>query len=124
MLCRVALAAVFGLAAWAKLTDFPRWRQSLDQHGLGPAVSGGVAWLVPVLEAGVAGGLLAPGAAWGAAVAALALLAVFTAAGARALATGRAARCACFGRWGRLGPRALARNVLFAVPAVVILVGS
>ena len=59
MLCRVALAAVFGLAAWAKLTDFPRWRQSLDQHGLGPAVSGGVAWLVPVLEAGVAGGLLA-----------------------------------------------------------------
>lgn len=124
LLSRLALAAVFATAAWTKLTDYPRWRQSLDQHDLGPALSSAVAALIPLAELAVAAGLIASPTTWTAALTALTLLTTFTAVTLHTLATGRAARCACFGKWGRLGSRTLARNALLAVPAVVLVVGG
>jgi hypothetical protein len=114
------LAAVLVAAAVAKLAAPADSRAALATFGIARAGAQWAVWgLVVALElafaAGVAAGLDA--AAWGAA----ALLAVFAAASALALARGRAgAPCACFGARSRLSARSLARDVALAAAFVAL----
>jgi uncharacterized membrane protein YphA (DoxX/SURF4 family) len=91
--CAVVLAAVFVRAGAAKVARPAQTATSFAALGL--PVPGALARAVPVVELMVAVALLAaprPGAA-----AAMALLAPFTAVVARAVASGTAAPCNCFG---------------------------
>jgi thiol-disulfide isomerase/thioredoxin len=120
------LAAVFLVAAAGKLLDLPGSRRALEEFGVparvaalaGPALPLGelavaVALLIrPVAVAGAAGGLL--------------LLCLFIGGVARAMAQGRAPDCHCFGQIHSepAGPGTLARNVVLAAPALLILIAG
>ncbi|WP_194816712.1 peroxiredoxin [Nocardia sp. XZ_19_385] len=123
---RLGLAVVFGLAAWGKLADRVGARQAVVDFGVPVRWGPAVAWALPVLEAGLAVGVLAPWTAVGAAVAALLVLAVFTAAMARLLAQGKRPACSCFGAAGSapIGRRTLVRNAVLMLFTVLAAVGS
>jgi thiol-disulfide isomerase/thioredoxin len=92
---KLALVLVFAVAAFAKLAERTSFRRTIPLYGVPVALVGAVAIGVPVAELGVAVALIpAELAPWGA-IAALLLLAIFTAAGARARAV--EAKCDCFG---------------------------
>jgi len=122
LVARVDLAAAFALSAGAKLADLPATGAQLAAFGTpSPAVA---ARALPALEAALAVALLAfpdhpaPG------LAALATVALFTAAVARRLAQGRPVPCPCFGaRGGRpVSGATLVRNlVLAALAALAVL---
>src|SRR3954469_1724351 len=107
------LGAVLIGSAALKLADGPRTRLALGTYGL-RGQSAGVAWAAlvavePLL--GIAVALGGDAAAWAAA----ALFAVFAAAQAAVLISGRAgAPCACLGSRGRVGRGSLARAPLLA----------
>jgi uncharacterized membrane protein YphA (DoxX/SURF4 family) len=119
---RLVLAAVFGLAAVAKLTDRDGFGRSLRDLGVPARLVSLLGVAVPVVELGVAAALVLPGAAWWGAAAAVVLLAGFTAVIAMSLARGRAPDCNCFGRLslGPVGRTTLLRNGLFAVAGGVV----
>ena len=115
----LVLGAVLIGSAALKLADGPRTRVALGTYGLrGEAAA--IAWAAlvavePVLGIAVAAGV--ESAAWAAA----ALFAVFAAAQAAVLMSGRAgAPCACFGSRGRVGRGSLARASLLAVAFAVL----
>ena len=119
LVARVDLAAAFALSAGAKLADLPATGAQLAAFGTpSPAVA---ARALPALEAALAVALLAfpdhpaPG------LAALATVAVFTAAVARRLAQGRPVPCPCFGaRDGRpVSGATLVRNLALLVLAAL-----
>ena len=113
----VVLAAVFAVAGTAKLRDPAGTSRSFRALGL-PPVLGRV---VPVLELGVATGLLLlPGVT---AIAALALLAAFTTFLVLGIKRGVTVPCNCFGSSSRapLSGRDLARNAALEGAAVVSL---
>ena len=89
----LVLAIVFAWAAVAKLRTPAQTTASF--HGLGLPAATALSKAVPVVEVGVAAGLVvAPGlAAW----IALALLLAFSVVIARAVAAGSTVTCACFG---------------------------
>src|SRR3954453_14487178 len=105
------LGAVLIGSAALKLADGPRTRLALGTYGL-RGDSAGIVWAAliavePVLGVAVGAGVESP--AWAAA----ALFAVFAAAQAAVLMSGRAgAPCACFGSRGRVGRGSLARRSL------------
>lgn len=120
---RVALSAIFLVASYGKLRDLPGSRQTMQNFGLpaGAARTAGLA--LPIAEAVVAVLLLFPPTArWGA-VAALLLLLAFVAGIANVLRQGQAPDCHCFGtvHSAPAGPATLARNVAFAVMAVIVI---
>jgi len=97
-LVRLALGGLFLWAAAAKVPDMAAFAESVANYRLLPAA------LVPAVSAAVIGIEIAVGAllvsgrlARGAALAAAALLAVFTAGLAQALLRGIDLRCGCFG---------------------------
>jgi uncharacterized membrane protein YphA (DoxX/SURF4 family)/thiol-disulfide isomerase/thioredoxin len=120
---RGVLAAVFLVAAAGKLLDRQGSRRALQAFGVPDRFTAVAGWLLPVAEITVAAALLIrPSARWGA-VGALLLLAVFIGAVAQAISHGRAPDCHCFGQIHSepAGPATLVRNLILAVPAVVIL---
>jgi uncharacterized membrane protein YphA (DoxX/SURF4 family) len=123
---RIVLAAVFATAAAGKLLDRPGSRQALADFGVAQPLVGPGAVLLPVAELAVAVALLPAGSATPAAAGALALLAIFSAGIARAIAAGEAPDCHCFGQLHSepAGPKALLRNALLAVPAIVVLLAG
>jgi hypothetical protein len=110
----VAVAAVFGAAAAAKVLRWGVWRQALTAYGLPQPLEGTAATLVPAAEVTVAATILGGATQVGAAMA-LGLLLLFTAAVVRA-ARGRSdLPCGCFGRAGSRSVRIiLARNLVVA----------
>jgi hypothetical protein len=107
---RVDLAAAFALSAASKITHRGEVARALGDFGV-PA-GAVVARILPPVEAGLAGLLVAArGSAWPAFLA-IAVLAVFTAAVVANLAGGRPAPCPCFG-----APAAGARPVSAATVA-------
>lgn len=123
LVLRVALAAVFVVAAIGKLLDRSGSRQALRGFGVPPRVARIASDLLPIAELSVAVALLLrPTAQWGA-VAAVVLLLTFVGGIANALAHGWKSACHCFGIFHSepAGPRALARNVaLLAAAAVTV----
>jgi uncharacterized membrane protein YphA (DoxX/SURF4 family) len=118
--CGGVLAALLVWAAVAKLGRPHSTAQGFAALELPAATA--LAWMVPAAELVVAVVLLAAPRLGG--VAALVLLALFSAVIARALHAGVEAPCACFGTRSaeEVAPRDLVRNGLFALLAVAALV--
>ena len=123
MALRFLLFGVFLVAAVGKLVDRQGSRTALEGFGVPDRWARVAGWLLPVAELTVAAALvIAPTARWGA-VGALSLLGVFIGGVTHAIAHGRAPDCHCFGQIHSepAGPATLIRNVVLAVPAVVII---
>jgi uncharacterized membrane protein YphA (DoxX/SURF4 family)/peroxiredoxin len=122
LLASILLAMVFATASVAKFADPAGTRQALADFGLPSRSLKALGLLLPLAELSIAAALLfRPSARW-AAVGALALLMVFVAAIARAMARGQAPDCHCFGQISSspVGPRTLIRNGVIAIPAVLV----
>jgi hypothetical protein len=120
-----AVAAVFGVAAAAKVLRWQAWRRALTAYRLPSTAETMAAILVPVAEAAVPITIL-----WGAtqigAAMGLGLVVVFSAAGVRAARTrGDSLPCGCFGRAESRSARImLARNLVIAGLAVTALISG
>jgi hypothetical protein len=122
LLARLLLAAVFALAAAAKLSRRGETESTLDAFGVLAGLRRPVAVALPLAELAVAAALLFPGTAPFAGVAAFLLLLTFSAAVARTLARGEQVDCNCFGSLGpsQISRWTLVRNLAFLVPAAVV----
>jgi uncharacterized membrane protein YphA (DoxX/SURF4 family)/thiol-disulfide isomerase/thioredoxin len=123
---RCVLAAVFGMAALGKLLDLDGSRRALEEFGLPRRVARLGGAVLPLAELVVAVLLLIrPTARAGAAAAAILLLA-FIGGVARAMASGRAPDCHCFGQIHSepAGVPTLIRNAALAAVAIVIVVAG
>jgi peroxiredoxin len=126
LFARVALALVLAAAGVGKLRDQAGTREAVVGFGVTPALAPALAILVPVAELAIAVLLIPVATAARAALAALVLLAVFTAAMLLNLSRGRTPPCNCFGVASRrpIGTRTLVRNaVLMALAAFVAIAG-
>jgi len=126
LLVRLALAAVFAVAALGKFADRAASRDALERFGVPLALVGPMTLALPVSEMVVAGSLVVVASAAWAAVAAAALLAAFCVAIVRLLARGEAPDCHCFGTLSSapVGRGTLARNlVLVGLAAFVAVAG-
>ncbi len=122
LLARLVLAVVLGAAGVAKLRDRGGTAEALAAFGAPRRSVAALAVALPIAELVTAAALVPRRAAWGAALAALALLATFTAAVARALARGQRPDCRCFGQLepSPIGASTLVRNgALLALAAFV-----
>src|SRR5689334_20113958 len=119
---RVLLSAVFAAAALAKLGDRRGSERAITDLGLPQATAPLLAWIVPLVELAVAALLLPAATAWRGGVAALALLAVFTALIGYNLLRGRAPDCHCFGQLtaAPIGRGTLVRNLLLMAAAALL----
>ncbi|MFL6275857.1 MAG: TlpA family protein disulfide reductase [Blastocatellia bacterium] len=119
---RLFLAAVLAVAAVAKLMDRRGAERAVTDLGLPPATAPLLAWIVPVIELTIAALLLPAATAWWAGVAALVLLAAFTATMAINLWRGRTPDCHCFGQLtaGPIGRGTLLRNLLLVALAALL----
>jgi peroxiredoxin len=119
LVARIVLAAVFATAGVAKLADLAGSRRAVADFGAPRWLAGPLGTVLPLVELGVAGALLASGSGRGGALASLALLLAFSAAIALNLIRGRAPECRCFGRLhsAPVSWLTVARNGLFALVA-------
>jgi len=120
---RLGLAAVFFVAAFAKLADMPGSRAALEGFKVPARLVGAGSLALPAAEITSATLLvIAPTAQFGAALAVLLLLA-FVGAIAAALRRGAAPDCHCFGQLHSrpAGAETLARNGVLAAVAVFVL---
>src|SRR5579859_2266952 len=114
LLMRLLLAAVFAIAAVAKFADRPGSQRSLIDFGIPKVLAPLLAFLLPIVELGVAAALLpvetATMGAWGATT----LLLGFTAPIGISLARGQRPDCHCFGQLqsAPIGIRTVLRNLL------------
>jgi uncharacterized membrane protein YphA (DoxX/SURF4 family) len=122
LVCRVGLAVVFATAGISKLRDLPGTRQAVGDFGVPQPAAPTAAVLLPLTELVVATALVVPATAVGAATAALALLAFFSAGIAGNLVRGQRPDCHCFGQLHStpIGTGALVRNGVLAAVALVI----
>jgi uncharacterized membrane protein YphA (DoxX/SURF4 family)/thiol-disulfide isomerase/thioredoxin len=122
-LVRVALSAIFGVAGVTKLLDQQGTREAVENFGAPRSLAPVLALILPFLELAIAVGLLFTSSAWWSALAALLLLGLFVIAISINLARGQIHDCHCFGQlYSRpLGWPTLARNVLFALGAGLVL---
>jgi hypothetical protein len=121
VVARVVLAGMFAIAAIAKLSDRDGIGRAVAGFGVASAVAAPVGWVIAPAELVTAGVLLLGPAAVGG-MAALVLLAGFSAVVGWNLARGRRPECHCFGRFssGPLGWSTLARNGSFATVAAFV----
>ena len=122
----IALATVFAAAGIAKLLDRTGSRTAVRAFGVPDRIAGGVAVGLPLTELAAAFLLLFPATRWWGAIAALALLALFSAAVARVMARGESPNCHCFGQLhsAPAGWRTLVRNAGLAAAAAFVVVGG
>ena len=121
-IARLSLAGVFLISAGSKILDLPGFRQALSDFGVPRFVVGSVALALPLVELGIAAGLVMTPTAWFAAVAALGLLLIFMTTIAVNMARGRTPNCHCFGQLYSkpIGWPTLARNLLLAAISGVV----
>ena len=124
---QLVLAVVFLTAGVGKLLDLAGSRQAMRDFGVPDRAATIAGTLLPVVELTIGVALIfAPSARWGA-LAALALLLMFIAGIARAMARGEEPDCHCFGQIhsAPAGPLTLARNAALAgCAAVIVAYGS
>jgi hypothetical protein len=106
---RLLLAAVFLVAAIAKLADRPGTTAALAAFGVPERLTTFGAAALPLAELAVAAALLSDAGAEAGLLAAAALLTLFTGAMIATLARGQAPACNCF---GSVGSRAIGRGTL------------
>ena len=119
---RVVLAAVFAVAAAAKIADLTGLRATLTEFRVPPRLVTPSSFLLSAAELAIAALLLPAATARIAALAALALLTVFCVGVAAALRRGEQPDCGCFGRAhsARVGPSTLVRNAVLAAGAGLV----
>jgi peroxiredoxin len=122
LIARLALAAVFALAALTKLGRRAETESTLEAFGFPARLRSPLAAGLPLVELAIAAALLPAASAPYAAVAALLLLAAFSLAVARTLARGEEVECNCFGSLGdeRVSRWTLVRDLLLMVPAAFV----
>jgi uncharacterized membrane protein YphA (DoxX/SURF4 family) len=121
---RIVMACVFLVSSTAKARKSSAFVETLTEWGVAPRrAARALAWAVIAAEF-VIGACLATGIEIGAAaLAALALLGIFTTAAAWQIYRGQATSCNCLGVLQRLGPRVLMRNFgLMILAAQVVMV--
>ena len=125
-LAQLVLGMVFAVAGVAKLADRAGARAAIEAFGIPPRPAGAAAILLPLVELAIGGALLAAATSRWAAVAALALLAVFSLAIVRVLRAGSAPDCNCFGGLTQteVGRGSLVRNILLGALAALVAVGD
>jgi uncharacterized membrane protein YphA (DoxX/SURF4 family) len=123
---RLAVGAVFALAAVAKFRDHDASLRGTNELGVPRRWAPLTAWAVPVLETFTSLLLIVPGFSRYGAGLGLALLALFTGAVVRVLRTGRHPLCLCFGsqRATPAGHDTIVRNVALGTLCLVILIGA
>lgn len=121
-----ALAAMFAVAALAKLHDLVGAAEAVRDYGVPAAAARPVAVSTVCLEAAVAALLCAPATRRAGAAGAIALLVVFTGAISAAWARGQRADCHCFGQLhsAPAGPRSIVRNLALIAVAVLVALGE
>jgi peroxiredoxin/uncharacterized membrane protein YphA (DoxX/SURF4 family) len=126
LFARLGLGLAFALASMAKLADLAGSRQAVGDFGVAAPLARVIGTLLPLAELAVAGGLIVSVSARWAALGALLLLGAFVVAIASALAKGNAPDCHCFGQLhsAPAGRRTLARNLVFAGVALVVVLGG
>ncbi|MBS1895099.1 MAG: TlpA family protein disulfide reductase [Actinobacteria bacterium] len=126
LVLRLALAAVFALAAVTKLGRRSRTEAALASFGVPPAFRPTVAATLPLAELAVAVALLPAASVPYAAVAATLMLAAFTLAVARVLHRGERVECNCFGSLGsdEVSRSTLLRDLALLLPAAFLAVVS
>ncbi len=122
---RIGLAALFVTAAWHKLSDRQRFETAVRAYELLPARGPSLlSWSLPAVEVAIAAGFFYPPSHRPAAVAAAAVLLVYTGAIAVNLARGRRAiDCGCFAARSAtpLSGALVARNVALVAAASVLM---
>ena len=123
VLLRMALSAVFGVAGVTKLLDPSGTREAVKNFGSPEPLAPALSIALPIVELAIAAGLLFASTARSSALAALLILMLFVVAISVNLARGQTHDCHCFGQlYSRpLGWPTLARNVVFALGAAVVL---
>jgi thiol-disulfide isomerase/thioredoxin len=123
---RLLLGLVFALAGLAKLADRNGTREAVLAFGSPARIAGVLAIALPAAELAVAILLLPARTAVYGAIGAVALLVLFTAALANALARGRSPDCHCFGQLHSTPTswRTLARSGALLAAALVVLVAG
>lgn len=123
ILARIALAAIFLFAAVTKFFDVRRTAEMLRNFGVPQAATGVAARILPSLELAIGAALLPSTSARFAAMAALAVLFVFSIAVATNVALGRRPDCRCFGQTAAapIGWMTVVRNSLFIAIAALII---
>src|SRR5262245_9201519 len=124
LILRALLAAVFGLAGFAKLAHRAAAARSLVDFGVPAALAQQSVILLATFEVICAVALLPTASAWFGALGASAMLVLFIAVIAMSLARGRRPACHCFGQLqsAPIGPRTLVRNVALLAAAAYIAV--
>jgi hypothetical protein len=119
---RLALAAVFTLAAVAKLADRDRSEEAVANLGVPDRLTPTVAFLLPLTELAVAALLVPAATAEVGAIGAVALLTVLSLVVALNLMAGNTPNCHCFGQLGakKIGPGTLVRNACLAGLGLVV----
>jgi peroxiredoxin len=122
-LCQLLLAVVFAVAGVAKLVDRTGTRRAVEAFGVPARLASAGATLLPLVELAIAAALIPASTAGSGALAAVALLAIFSVAIARTLRTGSAPDCNCFGGLTQteIGRGTLVRNLVLAALAAFVL---
>jgi Peroxiredoxin len=125
-LIRAVMAAVFAIAAIAKIGGYRSSRGSLEEFGVRPQLSKALAIVLPIAELTVAVLLMVPRLATIGALAALTLVCIFTTAILYNLILGRRPECNCFGQIhsSPIGSATLVRNAFLAVGAILLTIPS
>ena len=123
-MARVVIALVFVAAAVGKVRDPAGTRQGARDLGVPERSAGPTARALPMVEGAIAALVLVPATHRIGAALAVVLLAIFTAAIAGALRSGRSPACHCFGAVAArpIGTDTLVRNGALIVLAVVAMV--
>ena len=123
LILRLILAAVFALAGIGKLYDLEGSEKAVKNFGVPEVLAKPVSILLPLAEISVTVLLLFSGTYWFGAIVGFGLLAVFIGGMIYQMYLGNAPDCHCFGQIHSepVSPKSLIRNVLFAVPALFLI---
>jgi uncharacterized membrane protein YphA (DoxX/SURF4 family)/peroxiredoxin len=126
LVARLVLAVVLAAAGLAKLAEGAGARSAVTEFGLPAGLASPLALVLPLAELAIASALVWDRAAVAGAIAAAAVLAVFTAAITLNLALGRRPECHCFGQLSSepAGGPAIARNVVLGALAAWVAVAG
>ena len=123
IIIRLILAAIFVLAGIGKLFDLEGSEKAVKNFGVPEVLAKPVSILLPLAEISVAVLLLFAETSWFGAIGGFGLLAVFIGGMIYQMYLGNAPDCHCFGQIHSepVSPKSLIRNVLFAVPALFLI---
>lgn len=126
IVARVITVTVFGVAAIAKIATPAATRRSVIDFGIPSRLATAAALLLPLAEIAAAVVVAVPATSWWGGLPALVLLATFSAAIAVNIGRGRTPECRCFGSLipSPVGPALLLRNLVIAVPVLIIVIAG